>query len=369
MRILISGGGTGGHISPALAIIEELRRRDPDLLLRWIGKSGSMEERASQAAEVPFRAIPAAGWPRGKAPFRRLWVMFVMGIAALRAAGYVRSFRPQVVVGVGGYVSLPVLWIAQRMGVPTMIHEQNKRMGMTNRLLAPRATRVFLSFEATQGGYAPEAARTTGNPVRSGFITPPDKAEARQRLGLDSGVPVVLVSGGSQGARTLNRAMSGALAQFKKGEVHFLWMTGKADYIEAVTTAENCACSVSVFPYIEDMVTACAAADLIVSRAGASSTAEIAAMGKASLLIPFPHATDNHQEDNARAFEAAGAAEVLLDIECNPEVFESEIRALLQDHEKRQAMEHAARSLAKSLAAEAITEEIMIFVFQAAAES
>ena len=364
MRIMITGGGTGGHTSPAVAVIEELRRRDPQLLLQWVGKRGGIEERVSKSVQVPFRAVPVEGWPRERSP-RRLWAGAKLVLGGLRALGHLYVFRPQVVFGVGGYVSLPLLWVAQRRGVPTMIHEQNKRLGMANRMLAPRATRVFLSYEDTIGSYPQEHARVVGNPVRAGFLDPPSMEEARQTLGLKQDVPVVLISGGSQGARAINRAVADALPAFRSGEVQFLWMTGKHDTEMARKAAERCAIADDVITYsfINDMVTACAAADLIVGRAGASSTAEIAVLGKPSMLIPFPFATDNHQEQNARAFEDAGAAVVLAESQFTPDSFVAQVRLLLEDDELLDDMGHAARGLAKPMAAEAIVEEMMTLIF------
>lgn len=362
MRIMITGGGTGGHISPALAIIEELRRRDPRLLLQWVGKSGSMEERASRNEGVPFRCLEVEGWPRKKS-LRRLWSAFKLVMAGLRSAMYLRAFRPQLIVGVGGYVALPLMYAAQRMGFPTVIHEQNKRLGMTNRLLAPRATHIFLSYPDTIGNFPRERATVVGNPVRAGFSTPPARSAARAEFGLDPDLPMVLVVGGSQGAATLNRAVGAMLPDMKPQEFQILWMTGKTDAAAAQQSAENSSARVLVLPYIDNMVAACAAADLVVARAGASSTAELAVMGKPSILVPYPHATDNHQEENARAFETAGAARLLLDKHCHGDVLLDEIRELLADPAQLEAMAKAARALGKPLAAEAIAERIMFLVF------
>lgn len=363
MRVMITGGGTGGHTSPAVAIVEELRRRDPQLMIQWIGKAGAIEERVAKAADIPFRPVPAAGWPRGMTP-KRLWVALIMALGVLKAAMLVRTFRPQAVIGVGGYVSLPLLLAAQRAGVPTVLHEQNKRLGMANRLLARKCARLFLSYPDTLGDFPRDRAEVVGNPVRPGFIAPPTRAEARARLGIPGDTPVVLVVGGSQGAQSINEAMASAVHLFQEGEAIILWMTGRGGEEAARAAAQRALVRVEVYPFIDDMVTACAAADLIVSRAGASSTAEIAALGKPALLIPYPHATDNHQEQNARAFEAAGAATVLLDKDCTAIRLSDEIRAHLEDPVRREAMARAAKGLAKPLAAEQIAEEIMALVIR-----
>ncbi len=362
MRVMITGGGTGGHTSPAVAVLEELRRRDPQLVVQWVGRRGGMEEQVSQMYGVPFRALPVEGWPR-TAKWRRPWVAMKLAWSIFRASVGLYRFRPQVVLGVGGYVSLPLAWVAQRMGVHTVLHEQNKRLGMANRILAPRASRLYLSYEDTLGAYPRDKAIVVGNPVRTGFAAPPEKRVAREALGLEPDIPVVLICGGSQGARSINEAIAGALPGFATEEAQFIWMTGKSSADAARQVASSATAKVKVFPYIEDMVTACAAADLMVSRSGASTTAELAVLGKPSLLVPYPYATDNHQEQNARAFEQVGAAEVLLDGECTPETLGGRIRALLSEPGRLEEMGAAALSLAKPQAADTIVEGIMTLVF------
>ena len=362
MRIMVTGGGTGGHTSPALAVIEELQKRDPRLTLQWVGRKGGIEDRLCASLSIPFRSVPAEAWPRGKR-VRKLWAAGKLGCGIARSILLVKKFQPQVVLGVGGYVSVPLVWAAQRLGVATVLHEQNKRLGMANRVLAGRATRILLSYPDTVGDYPREHARTVGNPVRAGFYDPPDKRAARAALGLDEAIPVVLVTGGSQGAHSLNAAMAAALPEFGPREAQFLWMTGPADVQEARRAATDARVRADVFAFIEDMVTACCAADVIVSRAGASSTAEIAALGKPSVLVPYPHATDNHQEQNARAFEQAGAAVVLLDGECTGDRLVTELRRLIGDPSRLEAMGAAAATLARPGAAEAIVEEIFALAF------
>jgi UDP-N-acetylglucosamine--N-acetylmuramyl-(pentapeptide) pyrophosphoryl-undecaprenol N-acetylglucosamine transferase len=362
MRIMITGGGTGGHTSPARAILEELQNRDSRLVAQWVGCSGSIEERVSASMAIPFRSLPIEGWPRRRT-FRRVWVAAKLVWSGFRAWIYIRKFRPQAVVGVGGYVSLPLMWVAQRMGIPTIIHEQNRLLGVANRLLAPRATRILLSFPETKGAYPPERSRVVGNPVRAAFAAPPETADARKSFGLELAVPVVLACGGSQGAKRINSAMGEAITRFGFGEAQFIWMTGSADAAMAREAAAQAEATTQVHSYIEDMASACAAADLIVSRSGASTTAEIALLGKPSILVPYPHATDNHQWHNAQAFVNAGAAILMEDESCTPNRLTTAIRDLLADSDALERMGRAARTLANPHATDEIVEEILALAF------
>ncbi len=362
MRIMVSGGGTGGHTSPLIAVYEELRRRDPQLRAQWVGCSGRIEETLSKRMAIPFRSIPVAGWPR-KRGLKQLWVGFKLLLSMLRSLLLIRSFRPQVVFGVGGYVSLPLLWVAQWMGIPTVIHEQNRRLGMANRLLAPRAARVYLSFDDTQGEYPEGRSEVVGNPIRPEFVFPPEREEACDRLGFQHDAPVVLVCGGSQGAQRINRAVLESLEQLTAEGIQLIWATGKSDAEQARVAAARVGGVIQVHEFVDDMVTACAAADLVVGRAGASTTAELAALAKPCILVPYPHATDNHQMQNARAFEEAGAGRIVEDADCTAERLCTLILALVGDRAMLSEMGQRARGLAKNMAGEQIAEGIMHLVF------
>jgi UDP-N-acetylglucosamine--N-acetylmuramyl-(pentapeptide) pyrophosphoryl-undecaprenol N-acetylglucosamine transferase len=365
MRVMITGGGTGGHTSPAVAIIEELRLRDPQLELQWVGCARSIEERVSASMSIPFRSLPVKGWPRN-GRIRQVAALITLSLGMVRACLYLRKFRPQVVVGVGGYVSVPLIFMAQKMGIPTVLHEQNKQLGMANRLLAQHARHILLSFPETKGDYPAEIAEVVGNPVRPGFAQAPSCEDACRASELDPAIPVVLVTGGSQGSETLNRMMSELVSAFGENDVQFIWMTGKSYVGKARKAAEHVDCAVSIYGFIDDMVTACAAARIIIGRAGASTTAELATMGRASVLVPYPHATDNHQEENARAFEEAGAAVVVLDGDCTAVAMEATLRDLLTHQEKLDAMEQAALGLAKPVAVERIVELLFSVAFDSA---
>lgn len=361
IRVVISGGGTGGHTSPAVAIVDELRRRDPDVEIEWMGKAGSVEEGVAVRARIPFFAIPAAGWPRGN-HLKKARVLAVMASGAVTAFRRLRRLRPDCVVGVGGYVSLPALWAAQRLRIPTVLHEQNKRLGLANRVLAKRAARLLLSYPDTQGAYPRERAVVVGNPVRDAFLHVLEKADACREFSLDASRRVVLVSGGSQGARRINEAVAEVVREDMAPGVQILWMTGHGDYDWAKAAGDESNAAVRVFPFIEDMATACAAADVVICRAGASTTAELAVLGKPSILVPYPHATDNHQAQNAQAFEEAGAAVMLLDEECAAPALAELLQHVLSSDDRLRDMGAKAKTLARPEA----TTEIVDSIFEVA---
>jgi UDP-N-acetylglucosamine--N-acetylmuramyl-(pentapeptide) pyrophosphoryl-undecaprenol N-acetylglucosamine transferase len=362
MRIMITGGGTGGHTSPALAVYEELSRRDPRLRTQWVGCRGKIEERVCRQRAIPFRSLPISGWPR-KRSLRQVWVGARLAISLLRAALLIRSFKPQVVFGVGGYVSLPLMMAAQRMGIPTVIHEQNRRLGMANQMLAPRASRIYLSFPDTRGDYPRERAAFVGNPVRPEFVMPPSREEACAAFQLDPGKPVVLVCGGSQGARQINEAVEARLDDWLAQGIQLIWATGQGEIDGLRKRTDGVGGTLRLHAFLDNMVAACVAADLVVGRSGASTTAELAVLGKPSILVPYPLATDNHQAQNAAAFEEAGAGRVIVDAECTGDTLYDAVSEMLGNRAALSQMGHAARTLARPVAADAISEGIMMLVF------
>lgn len=368
MRIMITGGGTGGHTSPAIAVFEELSRRDPQLRTQWVGCKGKIEERICRQRAIPFRALPIAGWPR-KRGLRQLWVASRLAWSLFRAVLLLRTFKPQVVFGVGGYVSLPLMMAAQRLGIPTVIHEQNRRLGMANQMLAARASRIYLSFPDTKGEFPAERAAFVGNPVRPEFVMPPSREEACAAFQLDPGRPVVLVCGGSQGARQINEAVEARLDDWVARGIQLIWASGHGDAEGLRKRTARHQHALRLHAFLDNMVSACAAADLVVGRSGASTTAELAVLGKPCILVPYPLATDNHQAQNAAAFEEAGAGRVIVDAECTGDTLFEAVVEMLEDSEALSRMGAAARSLARPVAAEAISEGIMMLVFGTAAES
>jgi len=371
MKVIITGGGTGGHIFPALAILEELQRRDHLLLVQWVGKKGSMEEEICKQKDIPFRSVPIRGWPR-KVSIAQGVTFFMLALSILRAFHILLRFQPQIVIGVGGYVSFPIIWAAQKLKIPTVLHEQNSRLGMANRILAKEAKKIFLSFplmeELPQEIYPPERFICTGNPIRHAFLAHPSREEALNTLGLSADRKTVLVMGGSQGAHTLNSVVVEMLNALQPDKFQIIWITGRNDYDTFKNLATTAKVPVKIYPFYEDMATLMSAVDLIIARSGASTLAEITVLGKPSILVPFPHATDNHQEYNARSLEEVGAAEVVLDKDCSVDNILPKIRKILNDPVLYQNMSNSAKKLAKPLAAETIAEEIIQLVFSYSSE-
>ncbi len=369
MKVLIAGGGTGGHVYPALAIVEELRRRDQLLLVQWIGKKNSLEEKICAQNGIPFRSIPILGWPR-KGYISKLITLSALAISIIRSYQVIRRFQPQVVIGVGGYASFPPVWCAQKLGIPTVLHEQNSKMGLANKMLAKNADKIFLSFPLIETPDDEEKATNenskyilTGNPVRLSFINPPSKEIAREKLGLKQDLFTVLFMGGSQGARVINQNVKEILNAMEPFEFQIIWLTGKGDYEQYQEYTSTSKTILKIFPYSDDMATLMASADLIVSRAGASTLAEITAMGKPSILIPYPYATDNHQEFNARMIQSAGAGDVILESELNPTILLEKIRNYIGNPKILEDKSQNAKNLGKPLAGEVIAEEILKHLF------
>jgi len=360
MRIVIAGGGTGGHVMPALALVEELRRRDPQLFLRWVGKRGSLEERMAARHNIPFVPVSVTSWV-GKPWHTRVLGLSALGFGILKSAEMLLRFRPQIVVGVGGYASFPTVWAAQRLGFKTALLEQNVALGFANRILAARATRIFLSYSPLEKYPFPDKIRVFGNPIRGSFRNPPPRDEARRRWGLNLSAPVVLVVGGSQGSARINEAVAGATHHLADQSLQWLWMTGPSanHYRERVTPSAR----LQIFEFIEDMVSAYAAADVVICRAGASTLAELAAVGVPAILVPYPHAAEGHQMHNAQRFVEAGAARIVSDAECTAERLAREIETLLASPESLAAMRERMHALAAPHAAEEIASEIISLVF------
>ena len=335
MKVLISGGGTGGHIFPALSIAAAIERRHPDAEILFVGAEGRMEMERVPAAGYRIVGLPVSGFDR-----KRLWrnfkVLFRLWKSIRRARKLVADFKPDIAVGVGGYASGPTLKAAQRAGVPTLLQEQNSYPGVTNKLLAPRAAAICVAYPGTERFFPSEKIVLTGNPVRPALLAyGASQAEAKAALDFDPSLPLVLVVGGSLGARTLNSAIISAIESGKAQKAPFMlmWQTGKADHERCHSTMEACRpANVRASAFISDMAQAYRAADLVVARAGAGTISELELLGKPVILVPSPNVAEDHQRHNAEALSTRDAAVMVLDADAAASLW-PEIERLASDND------------------------------------
>ena len=361
-HIILSGGGTGGHIYPAVAVAEALKRRMGDEVeLLFVGAEGKMEMEKVPALGYRIVGLPIAGLQR-RLEWRNLLVPFKVLRSLRLARRTIREFGADAVVGFGGYASAPVLRAAQRMGVPTLIQEQNSYAGLTNKLLAKGARRICTAYEGMERFFEADKIVLTGNPLRGRFSKGgADRAEALAHYGLTPDKPVILVVGGSLGTRSLNEMMKAWVRSLGRSEapVQVIWQTGKyyeremREFLEAHPVP-----GIWQGAFIERMDLAYAAADLVVSRSGAGTVSELCLVAKPVLFVPSPNVAEDHQTKNAQALEKRGAAVVVADAVCRTEVMPRALE-LLADPEGLRRMSENLEKLAKPRAAEEIVDEIM----------
>ena len=356
LRVLVSGGGTGGHIFPAVSIANEVRRRHPDAEILFVGAEGRMEMQRVPAAGYDIKGLPVAGFDR-----KRLWRNFaVLGKLwrSLRMAnGILRDFRPDIAVGVGGYASGPMLKAAQRHGIPTLLQEQNGYPGVTNKLLAKKADAICVAYDNMERWFPADRIVMTGNPVRAAITavtaTP---AEAKKALGFDPERPLVLSVGGSLGARTVNEAIEAAIPYIEKSGAQLLWQTGKLYADECSAKAQGHP-DVHASAFIDDMAMAYRAADLVVSRAGAGTISELELVGAPVILIPSPNVAEDHQRKNALALVDKGAAVMIEDAEATAKLG-AELERLLADADTRRSMSQSIKAMSRPNAASDIVDRL-----------
>ncbi len=357
-RVLIAGGGTGGHVYPGLAIAEEWVRRHPDTEVVFVGTERGLEATAVPRAGYRLRTIAARGIPR------RPGLALLKSIVAL-AVSLGQTWRilceesPRVVVVTGGYVSGPVGLLAKLRGIPLVVQEQNSVPGLTNRWLSLVATEVHISFlESRHYFRRRDHLKVTGNPIRRSLLRQ-DRTTAYEALRLDPAKRTLLVFGGSRGAASINRAMAAALQRLARvPRLQVLWQTGSDDAEWATSETEKVPLPVRVTPYLERMEMAYAVADLAVCRAGAMTIAELTACGVPAILVPYPHATHDHQTENAKGLVDRGAAEMVADSELQGDDLARRIEALLRDEPRLRRIGRNARAFSRTNAAERIADSM-----------
>ena len=361
----MSGGGTGGHIYPALTLLRTIEEKIPNAEFLYVGTERGLESDIVPKENIPFRALNLAGG------FERHFTLenFKRAANAIlsikKATAIIKEFAPNVVVGTGGYVCGPILLAASLEHIPTLIQEQNVVVGITNKILSKFVTKIAAGSKQALSKFPPEKTVYTGNPIRKSVLEG-TRAEGLKTYGFVAEKPVVLISGGSRGARAINRAMIGVLAHAAENDsIQFLHVTGRGEYDDVINRLREAGVDLStckhirVEPYLYDMPRAMAMADLAVFRAGATGLAELTARGVPAILIPYPYAAENHQEFNARELVDAGAARMILNSELTSEGLDFLIYELLGDRELLQSMSEASRKLGRPQAADVIADMII----------
>ncbi|WP_077152556.1 undecaprenyldiphospho-muramoylpentapeptide beta-N-acetylglucosaminyltransferase [Bacteroides bouchesdurhonensis] len=361
LRIIISGGGTGGHIFPAVSIANAIIELRPDAKILFVGAEGRMEMQRVPDAGYKIIGLPIAGFDR-KHLWKNIAVLMKLARSQWKARSIIKNFRPQVAVGVGGYASGPTLKTAGMMGVPTLIQEQNSYAGVTNKLLAQKARKICVAYEGMEKFFPGDKIIMTGNPVRQNLTKDmPSKDEALRSFHLQSGKKTVLIVGGSLGARTINNTLIAGLSVIKaNSDVQFIWQTGKfyhPQVMEAIKATGKLP-NLFVTDFIKDMAAAYAAADLIISRAGAGSISEFCLLNKPVVLVPSPNVAEDHQTKNALALVNKQAAIYVKDSEAENTLLNIALATVTDDRKLKELSENIAK-LALPDSAKIIAQEVI----------
>lgn len=358
LNILFAGGGTGGHLFPALAIADEIRSLRPEARILFVGTRKKIEARVVPQRGYGFRAIWISGFRRGLHMSNIVFPLKVV-VSLIQSVFVIKTFKPDIVVGTGGYVSGPVLYVASLLGIPTVVHESNSFPGVTTRLLASRATKVFITFEATkQWLRRHDNVELVGNPTRR-ELGRVGREEAAKFFHVRPDKKTLLVVGGSLGAASINNALASCLGELVDKGIQIIWQTGQSAYKQYQRHARSS--SVWVGAFIDRMEYAYAVSDLVVSRAGATTLAEITRLGKPAILIPYPYASEDHQRKNAQALVDAGAALMIDDREAQNTLRDAIVHLLFNENEL-QNMSERSRMLAKPDAGQEIAQKIIALI-------
>ena len=358
IRVLLSGGGTGGHIFPAIAIADEIKKRFPDAEFLFIGANGKMEMEKVPQAGYKIEGIDIAGIDRGNM-LSNLGLPFKILKSLSKSKRIIKNFAPDFAVGTGGFASGPALYEASKMGIPIFIQEQNAHAGVTNKILSKKAKAVFTAYPKVEG-FPAEKIKFLGNPIRENIISGmQETSQAKEKMGLDKNKLTILSVGGSLGSRTLNNGWKDNLDKLKEKGYQLIWQTGKLDYSELSNESQisNLKSQIQLKEFIKDMETAYSAADIIVSRAGAIAISELAVAQKPVLLVPFPFAAEDHQTKNAMNLVEKNAAKMVKDSEMQ-EKFWSTLSEICENENVRKEMSDNLKYFAKPNAAKEIVDEI-----------
>ena len=360
LRIIISGGGTGGHIFPAISIANAIKQLEPTANILFVGALGRMEMQRVPDAGYDIKGLPVCGFDR-KHLWKNIKVLYKLWQSRRLAKAIIKEFKPNAAVGVGGYASGPTLNQCASLGVPYLIQEQNSYAGVTNKLLAKRASKICVAYEGMDRFFPSEKIILTGNPVRQNILQNNiSKADARKAFQLDPEKKTILIIGGSLGARTINESILQHLSDIRNSDVQFIWQTGKV-YKEAIAKrleGEEPLDNLHVTDFISDMASAYAAADMVISRAGASSISEFCLLGMPVILVPSPNVAEDHQTKNALALVNKQAAVYVKDAEA-PEKLINTALSIINDESKLNELHQNILGMALKNSAERIAEEVL----------
>jgi UDP-N-acetylglucosamine--N-acetylmuramyl-(pentapeptide) pyrophosphoryl-undecaprenol N-acetylglucosamine transferase len=360
LRVIISGGGTGGHIFPAVSIANALKKQHPEAEILFVGALGRMEMQRVPAAGYKIEGLPVRGLYRPLWNPKNIGVMMDFLKSKKMVKKILQNFKPQVAVGVGGYASAPTLNAAYSMGIPCLIQEQNSYAGVTNKSLAKKAKVVCVAYSGMARFFPAEKILMTGNPVRQNLLDNKiSKEDARESFGLAPDKKTVLIVGGSLGARTMNESVLAHLDEIRKSDVQFIWQTGKyySQHIEEELSKAEPVENLKVMDFISSMDNAYAAADIVVSRAGASSISELCLLGKPCILVPSPNVAEDHQTKNAMALSGRGAAILVKDKDAKNELIKVALKTV-RDDLKLDSLSGNVKMMALHNAADVIAEEV-----------
>ncbi|MDP9958853.1 undecaprenyldiphospho-muramoylpentapeptide beta-N-acetylglucosaminyltransferase [Chryseobacterium lathyri] len=357
LKVVLSGGGTGGHIFPAIAIADEIKKRFPDTEFLFIGANGKMEMEKVPQAGYKIEGIDIAGIDRGNI-LSNLGLPFKILKSLSKSKKIIKNFAPDFAVGTGGFASGPALYEASKLGIPIFIQEQNAHAGVTNKILSKKAKAVFTAYPKVEG-FPAEKIKFLGNPIRENIISGMQETDkAKEKMGLSKDKLTILSVGGSLGSRTLNNAWKSHLNELEKKDYQLIWQTGKLDYKDILEeTKDSDSRNIQILEFIKDMELAYSAADIIVSRAGAIAISELAVAKKPVLLVPFPFAAEDHQTKNAMNLVEKNAARMVKDSEVQ-EKFWSTLEEICSSESLRDEMSQNMEYFAKPNAAKEIVDEI-----------
>lgn len=361
IRIIISGGGTGGHIFPAVSIANAIKKIEPCAKILFVGAEGRMEMTRVPAAGYEIKGLPVRGLIRPLWSPKNVGVMMDFLKSKRLVKAIIRDFKPQAAVGVGGYASSPTLNAAYAMGIPCLIQEQNSYAGVTNKTLGRKAEKICVAYEGMERFFPKERIVLTGNPVRQGLLHPGmTKEECAAAFGMKTDKPIVLIIGGSLGARTVNESVLSNLQRIAESGVQFVWQTGSyyKKHIEEELTAKGKPANLFVTDFISHMEQAYCAADLVISRAGASSISELCLLGKPSILVPSPNVAEDHQTHNAMALVNRQAALYVKDAEAQEKLISLALQTVT-DSQLLETLGTNARQMAFTDSAEVIAEMVL----------